>query len=88
MFSHSSIEEHSEEFQNRFFQTSDVDSLKSLSAASFIREDDESFTETIILLMFYKIWKAWSLAFDKETDQLYKLNKQQEDEIKELKTRL
>jgi len=55
MFSHSSIEEHSEEFQNRFFQTSDVDSLKSLSAASFIREDDESFTETIILLMFYKI---------------------------------
>ncbi len=38
--------------------------------------------------MFYEIWKAWSLALDKETDQLYKLNKQQEDEIKELKTRL
>ncbi len=38
--------------------------------------------------MFYEIWKAWSLALDKETDQLYKLNKQQEDEIKKLKTRL
>ncbi len=38
--------------------------------------------------MFYEIWKARSLALDKETDQLYKLNKQQEDEIKELKTRL
>jgi len=38
--------------------------------------------------VFYKIWKARSLALDKETDQLYELNKQQEDEIKELKTRL
>ncbi len=38
--------------------------------------------------MFYKIWKAWSLILDKETDQLYELEKQQEDEIKELKTRL
>ena len=38
--------------------------------------------------MFYEIWKAWSLVLDEETDQLYKLNKQQEDEIKELKTRL
>ncbi len=38
--------------------------------------------------MFYEIWKTWSLALDKETDQLYKLNKQQENEIKELKTRL
>ncbi len=38
--------------------------------------------------MFYEIWKAWSLALDKEIDQLYELNKQQEDEIKELKTRL
>ncbi len=38
--------------------------------------------------MFYKIWKTWSLALDEETDQLYKLNKQQEDEIKELKTKL
>ncbi len=38
--------------------------------------------------MFYEIWKTWSLVLDKETDQLYKLNKQQEDEIKELKTKL
>ncbi len=38
--------------------------------------------------MFYEIWKAWSLALDKDTDQLYKLNKQQEDKIKKLKTRL
>jgi len=38
--------------------------------------------------VFYEIWKARSLALDKETDQLYELNKQQEDEIKELKTRL
>ncbi len=38
--------------------------------------------------MFYEIWKARSLVLDKETDQLYELDKQQEDEIKELKTRL
>jgi len=38
--------------------------------------------------VFYEIWKAWSLALNKETDQIYELNKQQEDEIKELKTRL
>ena len=38
--------------------------------------------------MFYEIWKTWSLVLDKETDQLYELNKQQEDEIKKLKTRL
>jgi len=29
--------------------------MKSSSAASFIHEDDESFAETIILLMFYEI---------------------------------
>ncbi len=38
--------------------------------------------------MFYKIWKTRSLALDQETDWLYELNKQQEDEIKELKIRL
>ncbi len=38
--------------------------------------------------MFYKIWKARSLVLDEETDQLYELDKQQEDEIKELKTKL
>ncbi len=88
MFSHSSIEERFEEFRNRFFQIFDADSSKSSSAASFIQKDDESFAEMIILFVFYKIWKARSLALDEETDWLYKLNKQQEDEIKELKTRL
>ncbi len=34
--------------------------------------------------MFYEIWKARSLVLNEETDQLYELNKQQEDEIKEL----
>ena len=62
--------------------------MKLLSAASFIHEDDESFAETMIFLMFYKIWKTWSLVLDEETDSLYKLNKQQEDKIKELKTKL
>ncbi len=92
MFSCSSTEEHSEKFQTRFSQISDADLLKSQtkssSAASFIHEDDESFTETIISFVFYEIWKTRSLALDKETDWLYELNKQQEDEIKELKTRL
>ncbi len=88
MSSRSSTEEHSKEFWNHFSQISDADSSKSSSAASFLHEDDKSFAEMIISLMFYEIWKAWSLALDKETDQLYELNKQQEDEIKELKTKL
>ncbi len=62
MFSHSFTEEHSERFQTHFSQISDVDSLKSRtnssSAASFIHENDESFAEMIILLMFYEIWKT------------------------------
>ncbi len=88
MFSHSFIKECFEKFQNHFSQISDADSMKSSSAASFIYEDDELFIETIIFLMFYEIWKTWSLVLNEETDQLYKLNKQQEDEIKELKTKL
>ncbi len=88
MFSHLFTEEHSEEFRNRFSQIFNADSSKSSSAASFIHEDDESSAETIILLMFYEIWKTWSLALDEETDWLYELNKQQEDEIKKLKTKL
>ncbi len=92
MSSCSSTEERSEKFRTRFSQNSDADSLKSRtkssSAASFIHEDDESFAETIIFLVFYEIWKTWSLVLDKETDWLYELDKQQEDEIKELKTRL
>ncbi len=79
MFSCSFTEERFEEFRNRFSQISDADSLKSrmksLSAASFIHEDDESFAETIIFLVFYEIWKTQSLALNEETDQLYKLNK-------------
>jgi len=59
MFSHSLTEECFEEFRNHFSQISDADSLKSRtkfsSAASFIHEDDESFTEMIILFMFYEI---------------------------------
>ena len=92
MSSRSFTEERFEKFRTRFSQISDADSSKSRtessSAASFIHEDDESFAETIIFLVFYEIWKAWSLVLDKETDQLYELDKQQEDEIKELKTRL
>ena len=88
----SSTEERSEEFRNRFSQISDADSLKSRtkssSAASFIHEDDESFAETIIPSVFYEIWKARSLVLDEETDRLYELGKQQEDEINELKSRL
>ena len=55
MSSHSFTEEHSEEFRNRFSQISDADSSKSSSTASFIHENDESFAETIISLMFYEI---------------------------------
>jgi len=92
MSSHSFTEEHFKKIRNRFSQISDADSLKSRtkssSAASFIHEDDESFTETIIFFVFYEIWKTRSLALDEETDRLYELNKQQEDEIKKLKTRL
>jgi len=59
MFNHSFTEEHFEEFQNHFSQTSDADSsksrTKSSSAASFIHENDESFAETIIFFMFYEI---------------------------------
>ncbi len=59
MSSRLSTEECFEEFRNRFSQISDADSLKlrtkSSSAASFIHEDDESFAEMIILLMFYEI---------------------------------
>ncbi len=55
MFNHSFTEKCFEEFQKRFFQISDADSSKSSSAASFIYEDDKSFAETMILLMFYEI---------------------------------
>ncbi len=88
MFNHSFTEECSEEFRNHFSQIFDADSLKSSSAASFLHEDDESFAEMIISFVFYEIWKTWSLVLDKETDWLYKLDKQQEDKIKKLKIKL
>jgi len=85
-------EERSEEFRNRFSQTPDADPSKPRteppSAAPFIHEDDESSAETVIPSVSYETWKARSLALDEETDRLYELGKQQEDEIKELKTRL
>ncbi len=92
MPSRSPTEERFEEFRNRFSQTSDADSSKPRteppSAAPFIHEDDESSAETVILPVSYETWKARSLALDEETDRLYELDKQQEDEIKELKARL
>ncbi len=92
MPSRSPTEERSEEFRNRFSQTSDAGSSKSRtespSAAPFIHEDDESSAETIILPVSYETWKARSLVLDEETDRLYELDKQQEDEINELKSRL
>ncbi len=75
MSSHSFTEECFKEFQNHFSQISDADSTKSSSAVSFIHEDDESFAEMIISLMFYEIWKTWSLALDEETDWLYELDR-------------
>ncbi len=88
MPSRSPTEERFEGFRTRFSQTSDTSSSKPSSAASFLHEDDESFAETVIPSVSYETWKARSLALDKETDRLYELDKQQEDEIKKLKARL
>jgi len=88
MSKRSFTEKHFKEFRSRFSQISETDSSKSSSAASFIIEDAESFAEMIISLTFYEIWKTWSKALDKETDQLYELSRQQENEIKELKVKL
>jgi len=59
MSSRSLTEERFEGFRNRFSQTPDADSseprTESSSAASFIHEDDESFAETVISLVFYEI---------------------------------
>jgi len=88
MSKHSFIEECFEEFQSRFSQISETDSLKLSSAESFINEDDESFAETVILSVSIENWKTWWMILDRETDQLNELSKQRDDEIKELKTRL
>ncbi len=88
MSKRSSIEECFEEFRSRFSQISETDSSKLFSAESFINEDDKSFAETVILSVSIENWKAWCMILDRETDQLNELSKQQDDEIKELKTRL
>jgi len=88
MFSHSSTEEHFEEFRNCFSQISETDSSKLSSAESFINEDNESFTETVILSVSIENWKTRCMILDRETDQLNELSKQRDNEIKELKTRL
>ncbi len=49
MSKRSFIEERFKEFRSRFSQISETDSLKLSSAESFINEDNESFTETVIL---------------------------------------
>ncbi len=88
MFSRSFTEECFKEFQNRFSQIFDADSSKFSSAESFISEDVESFIETVILSVSIENWKTWCMILDRETDQLNKLSNQQDDEIKELKTKL
>ncbi len=49
MSKRSFIKECFEEFQSRFSQTSEINSLKLFSAESFINENNESFTKTVIL---------------------------------------
>ncbi len=88
MSKHSSIEERFKEFQSRFSQTSETDSSKFSSAESFINEDNESFAETVILSVSIENWKTRCMILDRETDQLNELSKQQDNKIKELKTRL
>jgi len=51
MSKHSFIEECFEEFQSHFSQISETDLLKFFSAESFINEDNESFTETVIFFI-------------------------------------
>ncbi len=88
MSKHSFIEERFEEFWSRFSQISEADSLKLSSAESFINEDNKSFTETVIFSVSIKNWKTWCMILNRETDWLNELSKQQDDKIKELKTRL
>ncbi len=88
MSKRSSIEERFEEFRSHFSQISDADSSKLSSAESFISEDDESFAETVISSVSIENWKARCMILDRETNRLNKLSNQQDNEIKELKTRL
>ncbi len=88
MLKHSSIKERFEEFQSCFSQIFETDSLKLSSAKSFINEDDKSFAETVILSVSIENWKTRCMILNRETDQLNELSKQQDNEIKELKTKL
>ncbi len=88
MSKRSSIKEHFKEFWSRFSQISETDSSKLSSAESFINEDDESFAETVIFFVSIENWKTWCMTFNREINQLNKLSKQWDNEIKELKTRL
>jgi len=82
------IKECFEEFQSHFSQISETDSSKLSNAESFINEDDESFTETVILFVSIENWKTQCMTLDRETDQFNELSKQRDNEIKELKTKL
>ncbi len=62
--------------------------MKLSSAESFINENDESFTETVISSVSIENWKTRCMILDRETDQLNELSKQRDNEIKELKTKL
>ncbi len=62
--------------------------MKFSSAESFINEDDESFTETVIFSVSIENWKTQCMILDRETNQLNELSNQWDNEIKELKTRL
>ncbi len=88
MSKRSSIKERFKEFRSCFSQISETDSLKLSSAELFINEDDESFTETVILSVSIENWKTQCMTLNRETDWLNELSKQRDDEIKELKTRL
>ncbi len=88
MSKRSSIKERFKEFRSRFSQISETDSLKLSSAESFINEDNKSFAKTVISSVSIENWKAWCMILDRETDRLNELSKQQDNEIKELKTRL
>ncbi len=88
MSKRSFIKECFKEFQSRFSQISETDSLKLSSAESFINEDDKSFTETVILSVSIENWKTRCMILNRETDQLNELSKQRDNKIKELKIRL
>ncbi len=58
MSKHLFIKECFKEFQSRFSQISETDSLKLSSTESFINEDNESFIETLVLFVSIENWKT------------------------------